>query len=220
MSRSAVVQTPDELWSATHAERAALADDLVVLTEAQWATPSLCGRWTVEQVVAHLTAAASLGGLRWFRSVLDARFDFDVHNDRRLAEHRGTTTVETLDRFRAVVTSSRGPSKDTAAWLGEVVVHAQDIRWPLGISRTASVGSVTPVAMFYASRNFTVASRTTIAGLRLEATDGPFASGSGPLVRGTTTALTMAMAGREVYCDDLDGAGVPVLRNRIRAKGR
>ena len=101
MPQPAVLQTRDELWSAIHTERAALADDLAQLDDDQWATPSLCGRWTVEEVVAHLTAAASIGRFRWIRSVLAARFDFDVHNDRRLAEHRGATGTGTLDRFRA-----------------------------------------------------------------------------------------------------------------------
>ncbi|MEJ2864004.1 maleylpyruvate isomerase N-terminal domain-containing protein [Actinomycetospora flava] len=77
--------------AAARDERAALAGDLAGLTDHQWATPSLCDRWTVEETVAHLTAAASIGPWRWLRSVLGARFDFDLHNDRRLAEHRGAT---------------------------------------------------------------------------------------------------------------------------------
>ena len=51
-------------------------------------------------------------------------------------------------------------------------------------------------------------------GLRVEATDGPFAVGDGPLVSGTTLALTMAMAGRYAYCDDLAGPGLSTLRER------
>jgi hypothetical protein len=73
---------------------------------------------------------------------------------------------------------------------------------------------VTEVARFYARRNSTVASRTAIEGLRAEATDGPFATGAGALVSGTTLALTMAMAGRSAYCDDLTGPGVSILRAR------
>lgn len=219
MPEPALLQTDDELWSAAHAERAALAADLAELDADRWATPSLCDRWTVEEVVAHLTAAASLGGFRWFRSMVGARFRPDVHNDRRLAEHRGATPAETLDRFRAVITSTTAPSGHTPAWLGEVVVHAQDIRRPLGIARTPAVDAVTAVATFSASRNFTVEGRTAAAGLRLEATDGPFRHGDGPLVRGTTVALTMALAGRAAYCDDLDGPGVATLRDRCRPKG-
>ena len=207
----------DPLWSAAHAERAALADDLAGLDDAQWAHPSLCGRWDVEEVVAHLTAAASIGPVRWFASALGARFDFDLHNQRRLSEHRGATPAETLERFRGVITSTKAPMGPTAAWLGEVIVHAQDIRRPLRLRRTPAVDVVTAVADFYARRDFAVRSRSAIDGLRLEATDGSFATGAGPLVRGTTLALTMAMAGRRDYCDDLTGPGVAELRARCSA---
>jgi uncharacterized protein (TIGR03083 family) len=197
-----------------HAERAALSDDLAALDRDQWRQPSLCGRWTIEEVVAHLTAAASIGKLRWIASVLGARFNFDLHNDRRLAEHRGGNPAETLERFRRVINSTAAPSRHTAAWLGEVVVHGQDIRRPLGLVRTPALDAVTTVAQFYASRDFAVASRSATAGLRLQATDGPFASGSGALVRGTTLALTMAMAGRGDYCEELTGPGAPIIQER------
>ncbi|MFF0457610.1 maleylpyruvate isomerase family mycothiol-dependent enzyme [Nocardia africana] len=205
----------EDMWAMVHAERAALADDLAGLTEQQWGRPTLCGQWTVSDVVAHLTAAATTGRFRWLRSVLGARFDFDEHNERQLTAHRGATPAETLERFRAVVTSTVAPSGHTAAWLGEVVVHAQDIRRPLGLSGTPSVEAATTVARFYAGRNFTVSSRSRIEGLRVEATDGPFATGTGPLVAGSTITLTMAMAGRITYCDDLSGPGAPILRARL-----
>lgn len=206
--------TPDVLWAAVHAGRTALADDLADLDDDQWAQPSLCGRWSVEDVVAHLTAAASVGRLRWLTSVLGARFDTDVHNARRLAEHRGATPAETLERFRRVLTSTTAASGHTAAWLGEVVVHAQDVRRPLGLTRTPPVEAVTEVARSYASRDFAVASATAVEGLRLEATDGPFATGAGPLATGTTLALVMAMAGRRSYAEDVTGPGAPVLLDR------
>lgn len=207
----------DDTWAAAHAERAALADDLAGLTDTQWAVPSLCTRWSVEQVVAHLTAAASVGRWAWVRSVLEARFDFDLHNDRRLAEHRGATPAETLARFRAVRTSSTSTFGPTAAWLGEVVVHAADVRRPLGIATTPPVTTTTEVARFFASRDFTVAGKTVAAGLRLEATDGPFVTGDGPLVTGSTLALVMVLAGRPAYLGDLDGPGVATLRERLTA---
>lgn len=202
------------IWRLVHTERAALAEDLAALDDAQWAHSSLCERWVIEDVVAHLTAGASTGPVRWFAGVLGARFDFDLYNDRRLAESRGATPAETLERFRRIVTSTTSAPVPTAASLGEVVVHAQDIRRPLGMVRMPPVGAVTEVARLYARRNFTVASRTAIEGLRVEATDGPFATGTGPLVSATTLELTMAMAGRRAYCDDLSGPGVSILRAR------
>ncbi|GIF47099.1 uncharacterized protein (TIGR03083 family) [Asanoa ferruginea] len=204
----------DTLWAQIHAQRAALADELATLSDDQWAQRSLCGDWVVEDVVAHLTAGASTTRFRWLTSIVGARFDADLHNQRRLAEHRGAKPAETLDRFRDIITSTTAPTGDTAAWLGEVVVHGQDIRYPLGLPYTPPVDAVTEVARFFASRNFTVAGRTKSKGLRLEATDGPFATGEGPLVSGTTLALTMALAGRSVYGAELTGPGAPTLRAR------
>jgi uncharacterized protein (TIGR03083 family) len=207
----------DQIWERAHAERAALAEDLADLGAAQWRHDTLCGNWDVEQVVAHLTAAASLTRWHWLRSMLGARFRPDVHNQRRLDEYKGCTPEETLDRFRAVLASTTAPSGHTPAYLGEVVVHAQDIRQPLGLARTPSVESMTPVADFFARRDFAVASRSHAAGLQLRADDGPFAAGSGPLVSGPTLALVMCMAGRTAYLAGLDGPGVPILRSRIQA---
>ncbi len=204
-----------QLWSLMRAERAALAEDLSTLSPEQWRHATLCGQWDVEQVVAHLTAAASLNQWQWLRSMIGARFRPDVHNQRRLVEHRGSTPAETLDRFRAVIGSTTAPSGHTAAYLGEVVVHGQDIRWPLRLPRTPSVEALTPVADFFARRDFAVTSRTRAAGLHLLADDGPFTAGSGPLVTGTTLALVMSMAGRALYVDQLRGPGVPTLRARL-----
>lgn len=204
------------LWALTHAERTALAEDLTGLDAEQWRHRTLCGEWNVEHVVAHLTEAASTNQWQWLRSMIGARFRPDVHNQRLLERHLGGTPAETLERFHAIILSTTAPSGHTPAWLGEVVVHAQDIRQPLGLTRTPDIDALTPVADFFARRNFTVKSRTRASGLRLRADDGPFAAGSGPLVTGSTLALVMSMAGREPYLDELNGPGVPTLRTRLQ----
>src|SRR5215813_11489538 len=129
----------NHLWALVHAERAALAKDLAGLGAEQWRHDTLCGEWDVEQVVAHLIAAVSLNQWQWLRSMLGARFRPDVHNQRRLVEHCGSISAETLDRFRAVIISTIVSSGHTPAYLGEVVVHAQDIRQLLGLVRTPGV---------------------------------------------------------------------------------
>lgn len=206
-----------QLWALAHAERAALADDLAGIGPEQWRHGTLCGQWDVEQVVAHLSAAASIGQWRWIRSMLGARFRPDVHNLRRLNEHLGATPQQTLEQFRAIVTSTTAPTSDTAAYLGEVVVHAQDIRQPLGLPHVPSIEALTPVAEFFARRDFAVPSRSNAAGLELKAHDGPFAAGTGSLVTGPTLALVMAMAGRGAYLEQLQGPGVETLRQRLAA---
>ncbi|WP_269940007.1 maleylpyruvate isomerase family mycothiol-dependent enzyme [Arthrobacter sp. HY1533] len=206
-----------QLWALAHAERAALAEDLAGISEEQWRHGTLCGQWDVEQVVAHLSAAASIGQWRWIRSMLGARFRPDVHNLRRLNEHLGATPQQTLEQFRAIVTSTTAPTSDTAAYLGEVVVHAQDIRQPLGLPHVPSIEALTPVAEFFARRDFAVPSRSNAAGLELKADDGPFGAGTGSLVTGPTLALVMAMAGRGAYLEQLQGPGVETLRQRLAA---
>ena len=109
------------------------------------------------------------------------------------------------------------PSRHTPAYLGEIVVHAQDIRRPLGLTATPSLDALTPVADFFARRNFAVPSHTHAADLQLRADDGPLATGNGPLVSGSTLALVMGMAGRVAYLAELAGPGVQTLRSRLQA---
>jgi uncharacterized protein (TIGR03083 family) len=202
------------MWPLVHAERAALAADLADLTDAQWSTPSLCAGLTVREVVAHLTAAGSLNGLRWLAGVIRCRFDFDRQVSMRLAEQLGASPAETLARFERVVDSTTAPPLPVLALLGEVVVHGEDVRRPLGIARDHPVDVLTRVARYYAGSDQVVLARSRVRGLRLEATDGPFACGDGPLVTGSTPALVMAMTGRRAFCDELTGPGVATLRSR------
>ncbi|TMR93133.1 maleylpyruvate isomerase family mycothiol-dependent enzyme [Nonomuraea basaltis] len=202
------------IWPLVHAERAALAADLADLTGEQWATPSLCTGLSGREVLAHLTSSASLNGVRWLAGVIRCRFDFDKQVAMRLAEQLGATAAETHDRFRRVITSTTKPPLPVMAMLGETIVHAEDIRRPLGIRHDYPIETLTQVAEYYRGSDLVVAAKRRIAGLRLVATDGPFTTGSGPLVSGTTLALVMATTGRSVYCDELDGDGVEILRDR------
>jgi uncharacterized protein (TIGR03083 family) len=206
---------PDRtVWSMIRAERAALADDLAGLTAGQWATPSLCDGLTVREVLAHLTAGASLNTVRWLAGVVRCRFDFDRQVAMRLAEHLGSGPAGTLDRFRRVVPSTTRPPLPALAMLGETVVHGEDIRRPLGIRRDYPVETVTAVAEYYRGTDLVVVAKGRIGGLKLVADDGPFSTGDGALVSGRTVDLVMAMTGRAACCDELDGDGVGILRGR------
>lgn len=204
-----------DTWTMVHRARQRLADDLGELSVAEWRHPSLCGVWDVEHVVAHLTAAASVGRAAWLRSIVLAGFRPAVHNERRLREHLGDTPEEALARFRAVISARVAPSGDLPAYLGEVLVHSEDIRQPLGLTSARDVAAETVVAEFYASRNFTVNSKSVASGLSLRADDGPFQTGGGTEVTGPTLALLMTMAGRRSHLGQLTGPGVPVLAGRL-----
>jgi len=211
---------PTSLWPLVHAERAALAADLAEVTDEGWQTQSLCTGLTVREVLAHLTAGASLNPLRWMAGVIRCRFDFDQQVAMRLAEQLGATPAETLARFRQAVTSTTKPPLPVAAMLGEAIVHAEDIRRPLGIRHAYPLTTLTRTAEYYHGSDLPVSTRSRVAGLRLAATDGPFDVGSGPLVSGPTLALIMAMTGRAAYCDELDGDGVASLRSRCAPAAR
>lgn len=201
-------------WPLIHAERAALAADLGDMGDERWETSSLCAGLTVREVLAHLTAGASLNTVRWMAGVIRCRFDFDEQVAMRLAEQLGATPAETLERFRRVVPSTTKPPLPALAMLGETVVHGEDIRRPLGIRRDHPVEVVTRVAEYYRASDLVVLAKGRVDGLRLVAADGPFTTGSGPLVSGPTLSLVMAMTGRATYCDDLDGDGAELLRSR------
>ncbi|MFS0694552.1 maleylpyruvate isomerase family mycothiol-dependent enzyme [Streptomyces nitrosporeus] len=205
------------MWSLVHTERAALAADLGDLTDEQWEIPSLCAGLTAREVLAHLTAGASLDTVRWLAGVIRCRFDFDKQVAVRLAEQLGADPAATLERFRRVVSSTTKPPLPVIAMLGETLVHGEDIRRPLGIRHEYPVDVVTRVAEYYRGSDLVVVAKGRVGGLRLVADDGPFTTGSGPVVSGPTLSLVMAMTGRTAYCDDLEGDGVGLLRSRCGA---
>jgi len=145
---STVSSTTVDIWSAIHAERAALAADLHGLTDDQWVTASLCSALSVRDVLAHLTATASLNPVQWFSGVVRCRFDFDKQVAMRLSEHLGSSPEQTLAEFERVIGSTTSPPLPKLALLGEVIVHSEDIRRPLGIHRDYPVSILTQVAEY------------------------------------------------------------------------
>lgn len=210
-----VLMTPAELWQATIAERHALAAQLEGLDPDAWSTPTQCPGWDVEDQLAHLTAAALTTRGAWMRSMALARLRPEVHNARRIAQHRGVDGPDTLRKFQAAIEARIAPTDDVAPYLGEVVVHGEDIREALGLESRHEIWALTAVADFYWARDFAVPSRTLSRGLHLVAEDGPFEAGAGPLIEGPTLAFVMAMAGRRSHLDPLRGPGAAQLRMRI-----
>src|SRR5260370_29107302 len=166
------------IWSLVHAERAALAADLADLTDQQWATLSLCTGFTVRQVLAHLTAGASLNPVRWLAGVIRCRFDFDKQVAMRLAEKLGATPTETLARLRCVVTSKIKPPLPTAAMHSETIVHADDSPRTLWTPPDYPLTTLTRLANYYQGSDLVVLANGRIVGLRLHAADAPSSTGS------------------------------------------
>jgi uncharacterized protein (TIGR03083 family) len=210
-----------DIWTIIANERGALANDLSNLTSSQWDTPSLCAGWTVRDIVAHLSATASLNPATFFLAMAKAGFNFDRFANGQIAKHRGTDPAATLNEFRGLQNSTSAPPGPKPSWLGEVVVHGADVRRPLGISHAYAPGAVRQVIDFYKGSNMLIGSKSRIAGLALRATDDDWQHGQddpSARVEGPLLSLLLAMTGRAAACDDLTGPGVQTLRSRCAAK--
>jgi len=201
-----------DVWPLVHAERAALIADLSQIDAAQWEQPSLCAGWTVHDVVAHLVDVARTTRLGFVVDIARARFDFDRQNNRGIARARGASPGETLQRLRDVAARTSTPPAPLDTRLTEEVVHGEDIRRPLGIVHSYSEEAVVRSLrqQVRTSTSFGGA-KELVAGVRLTATDAGLTIGDGPVVSGTALALLLAVSGRRVALDELDGSGVAAL---------
>jgi uncharacterized protein (TIGR03083 family) len=197
-----------------HAERRALAADLAGLAPEQWQTPSLCEGWTVHDVLAHMVATAKETPPGFFIGMLRSGFRISRFTEKRIAEERSDGPAATLAAFRAVETSRSAPPGPKLSWLGEALVHAEDIRRPLGLRHDYPLAAVTAVADFYAGSNVLIGGKRRVAGLTLRATDTDWSHGSGPAVEGPALALLLATTGRRAALAELSGPGLETLRSR------
>ena len=204
----------DDIWPAVHRERRALAEDLADLSPELWQTPSLCAGWTVHQVLGHMVSTAKASPAAFVVGLAVAGFSFDRFTSRRIAAECTGGPPATLEAFRAVETSTSAPPGPTTSWLGEALVHAEDIRRPLGIRHSYPLDAVTAVTDFYAGSNMLIGGKRRVDGLTLQATDTDWSHGSGPLVSGPALALMLATTGRTAALDELSGPGVAILRSR------
>jgi len=201
-----------DIWPTIHSERRALATDLENLDEDQWSTPSLCDGWTVRDVVAHMCATANMTPPSFFAKLLGSGFSFERVQKKGISAEQGGSPGDTLDRFSSLADSERHPPGPIDTMLGETIVHAQDIRVPLGIHHDYPTHAVVQVADFYKGSNLLIGTKRRIAGVTLRSTDTDWSHGAGPEVSGPILALVMAMTGRTTAADELTGEGVARLR--------
>ncbi len=203
-----------DMWTTIAAERGALADDLADLSQVEWDARSICEGWTVEDVLAHMTSAASLTPPAFLVDFAASGFKFSKFAERGIARQKGSTPAETLAKFRARQHSTKSPPGPKLTWLGETIVHADDIRRPLGIHHAYPTDAVRQVFDFYKNSNTLIGTKNRISGLTLKATDTDWTHGSGPTVEGPILSLLVASTGRSPALKDLSGDGVETLRER------
>ncbi|MEV6280964.1 maleylpyruvate isomerase family mycothiol-dependent enzyme [Nocardia sp. NPDC051832] len=188
-------------------ERLELVTLLRTLTAEEWETPSLCAGWTVRDVVGHLLSD-DISPLAYGAIVVRNRFSVGRSNEYLVRKARALPTAQLVDKLEAAGTLSR---YSPTLVLADTLVHQQDIRRPLGRPRTISADRLRMVLDH--PDPFAFPWKRT-RGLRFVATDLDWADGSGPEVRGPGEALALAVGGRPVVLDELEGDGVAELRRR------
>jgi hypothetical protein len=111
------------------------------------------------------------------------------------------------------------PGAGELAPLSHLVIHAQDVRQPLGLPALSGSGAAVRVLDDITGGRHSVGERV-LGGLRFTATDVDWASGeSGPTVEGPSAVLLSALNGRDGSAATLhgDGAAEPADRSRTAA---
>jgi uncharacterized protein (TIGR03083 family) len=204
-----------DTWQMIKEERTSLVDALDKLPDADWDKPSLCTGWTVRQVVAHMIATANMTPPKFFGKLVGSGFNFQAMTRKDIAEiTAGKTNGELVDLLRERIDARTAPPGPATSWLGETIVHGEDVLRAVGGYGDHPVEHVVAVADFYKNSNLLIGAKNRIAGVTLRATDVDWRHGTGPEVSGPILALVLAMTGRAAALDDLSGEGVAVLRGR------
>lgn len=142
-------------------------------------------------------------------------FNFNRAMARAAVASGAVEPVQLRDAFAATIGSRRTPPMTKSIdGLVDLVVHAQDIRRPLGASRTIPDDRLVACLERLKGYGFPFGAMKRVVGLRLEATDVEWVSGDGPVVRGPGEAILLMLSGRRVADTDLEGDGLEVLAAR------
>lgn len=204
-----------ETWKMIHRERAAMADALAELTPSQWSEPSLCGGWSVRVTAAHIVLGAEQTTPHFLKRMTANGFRFNTMMDRDSRRLAAVPTTEIVERLRARTTTTNRPPAPPMTMLGEIVVHGEDIRQPLGVPGDVSPEALRACLEMYSGAGFPVGTKKRIASLRLVAIDVGWSHGAGPEVTGPASALLLAMTGRAAGLGGLTGDGAAILTRRM-----
>jgi uncharacterized protein (TIGR03083 family) len=118
-----------------------------------------------------------------------------------------------LERLRRVASRTSAPPAPLDTRLVEEVVHGEDIRRPLGLTRSYKEEAVVRALRLQARTPASFGgAKELVARARLTATDADVSIGNGPELAGPALSLLLAISGRRVAVRDLAGPGVEALR--------
>lgn len=202
-------------------ERLAFLELLEALTSDQWAAPSLCAGWTVQDVAAHVAWMPALPAGQAVREL--ARSGFRINS--MIADTavrwsaRGPAAI--LEQLRTNMRTGALPvGTSPPVGLADAVIHQLDVRRPLGRPRPIPEAAFTAVADLQLSVRWpsTIvvggSARRRVRGVRLVAHDTGWTFGTGAEVRGSREALLLMLTDRPLQQGELSGPGVARLHLR------
>jgi uncharacterized protein (TIGR03083 family) len=201
------------LMDMAYVERVDLAAFLATLTPQEWQAQSLCDRWTVKDVVAHVVSYEELTPFGLMKRFAKGRL---VHANDVGVQEFAPMSPQALIEFLSRHLHPKGLTAGFGGMIALVdgTVHHQDIRRALGRPRAMPVERLERILPLVPGNPRLGAGRR-IRGLRLAATDVSWQHGDGPEVTGTGEALLMAMTGRRASLDELGGPGQSTMVKRI-----
>lgn len=173
-----------------------LADLLTAATADTWDAPSLCEKWLVRHVVAHVTMPARLTPEQFGAEMAAAGGDFTVLSDTVAARDAWLPVVDLLDQLRSPrLHAWQPPGGGAAGALSHGVIHSLDVTVALGRPAVAPVEAATAVLdQLTGARGAWFG--LDLTGLRLEAEDTDWSWGNGRTIRADSGSLVALLAGR------------------------
>ena len=210
----------DAGWAFIDRHRVLVADILGGLTAEQWTTPSLCQGWTVREVGAHLSLAPNTSVAEVLGWMVKARGSYSRMIRDSAIDRARRPTAEIVADLRGVVGLRK--LAPTTTWrdpLLDIVVHAQDIAVPLGVSVAADVDAARTSAEWAWSVRFPQIRFGRLRGLRLVADDADWTRGRGAELHGPVEQLLLLCTGRPAALAHLEGVGRELARQRLGLAG-
>lgn len=201
------------LMTMARAERSDLAEFLATLPPQDWEAPSLCAKWSVKDVVAHVISYEELSTPQLVKRFAKG---WIVRTNQVGVDEFGSLSPQQLLEFLRNHLQPRGLTAGFGGMIALVdgTIHHQDIRRALGRPRAVPADRLERVLCLVPGNPRLGAGRR-IRGLGLRANDIDWAHGQGPEVTGPGEALLMAMSGRRPAVADLAGPGLDTLAARL-----
>jgi uncharacterized protein (TIGR03083 family) len=197
----------DDIRKMIEAERGALAGVLAALPAARWDEPTLCARWRVREVVAHITMPFRYSMPRFLLELARSGGRFSRLSDRIATRDAGQLSSDQLVRVLQdnLAHPWKPPGGGFAGALTHDVIHGLDITVPLGLDRPAPADTINLVLGNLATRKGMKYFGVDLSGVCLLATDIDWHYGSGSPVTGTAQTLALVLCGRKLPAGRLSG---------------